>query len=93
MGVSPWYWWADVPVQTRKSVAFPADATYAHGPPAVKYRGLFLNDEQPVLWNWARDHFNMGDKPPFQVGLYERFFELLLRLKANYAWPASKRTL
>lgn len=92
MGVSPWYWWADVPSQSQSHIAFPSDATYVHGPPAVKYRGLFLNDEQPVLWNWAREHFKMGDKPPFQVGMYERFFELLLRLKANYAWPASKFT-
>ncbi len=55
----------------------------------MKYRGFFLNDEQPVLWNWAKDHFKMGDRPPFQVEMYEKVFELLLRLKGNYLWPAS----
>jgi len=90
MGVSPWYWWSDVPAKTRSIISFPFTATYFHGPPAVKYRGLFLNDEQPVLWKWARDHFKTGDGPPFQVGLYEKVFELLLRLKGNYAWPASE---
>jgi hypothetical protein len=93
MGVSPWYWWADVPIKKSDTIAFPSSAVYYHGPPTVKYRGLFLNDEQPVLWNWAKEHFNMGDKPPFQVGMYEKVFELILRLKGNYAWPASEDSL
>ncbi|BEJ10592.1 hypothetical protein CspHIS471_0100140 [Cutaneotrichosporon sp. HIS471] len=88
MGVSPWYWWADVPPTPHETVAFRRDAVHAHGPPTVKYRGYFLNDEQPVLWNWAREHFHMGQKPPFQVEMYARMFELLLRLKGNYMWPA-----
>ncbi|BEJ01309.1 hypothetical protein CcaverHIS631_0511660 [Cutaneotrichosporon cavernicola] len=88
MGVSPWYWWADVPPTQHETVAFRRDAVHAHGPPTVKYRGYFLNDEQPVLWNWAREHFHMGQKPPFQVEMYARMFELLLRLKGNYMWPA-----
>ena len=92
MGVSPWYWWADVPITKHKVIAFPRDAVHAHGAPTVKYRGFFFNDEQPVLWNWAREHFKMGDRPPFQVGLYEKAFELLLRLKGNYMWPASEST-
>lgn len=90
MGVSPWYWWADVSIMKREHIVFPKGAVLSHGPPTVKYRGFFLNDEQPVLWNWAKDHFKMGQKPPFQVGMYEKVFELLLRLKANYAWPASE---
>lgn len=89
MGVSPWYWWADVPPTRHHTVAFRCDTVHAHGPPTVKYRGLFLNDEQPVLWNWARQHFAMGDRPPFQVEMYAKIFELLLRLKGNYMWPAS----
>lgn len=88
--MSPWYWWADVPIKKHDVVAIPRDAVHSHGAPTVKYRGFFFNDEQPVLWNWARDHFNMGDKPPFQVGMYEKAFELLLRLKGNYMWPASE---
>lgn len=90
MGVSPWYWWADVPVKSRSYVSFPHASSYRHGSPTVKYRGFFLNDEQPVLWEWAKEHFKMGDRPPFQVGMYEKAFELLLRLKGNYAWPASE---
>jgi hypothetical protein len=89
MGVSPWHWWADVPPAQHATIAFRRDAVHAHGPPSVKYRGFFLNDEQPVLWNWAREHFAMGDRPPFQVEMYARAFELLLRLKGNYMWPAS----
>jgi hypothetical protein len=89
MGVSPWYWWADVPVKSHNIVAFPRDKVLQHGEPTVKYRG-FLNDEQPVLWNWAKEHFKMGDKPPFQVGMYEKVFELLLRMRGNYLWPASE---
>ena len=68
MGVSPFYWWADVPVPTRSTIAFPRDRVLSHGPPTVQYRGFFLNDEQPVLWNWAKTYFKMGAKPPFPSG-------------------------
>jgi hypothetical protein len=74
MGVSPWYWWADVPVPHHDVVAFGKDLVCDHGAPTVKYRGIFINDENPVL----------------QVGMYEKMFELMLRLKANYFWPASE---
>jgi len=88
MGVSPWYWWADVPVTHRDSVYLTRNLS--HGEPTVKYRGFFLNDEQPVLWNWAYEHFKIPkDQPPFQTGMYEKVFELLLRLKGNHMWPAS----
>ena len=91
MGVSPWYWWADVAVSRRSAVAFPRHLVLAHGEPTVKYRGFFLNDEQPVLWNWAKEHFKIPKgQPPFQVGMYEKVFELVLRLKGNYLWPASR---
>lgn len=89
MGVSPWHWWADVPVPHRDAAFFPSHLVISHGEPTVRYRGFFLNDEQPVLWNWAKDLFGTGEGPPFQVGMYERVFELLLRLKGNYLWPAS----
>jgi len=82
MGVSPWYWWADVPV-ARKDALFVKAGKYIQGPPAVKYRGIFLNDEAPSLSGWAHEKFgNLNHQ------MYERVFELLLRLKANYLWPA-----
>ena len=88
-GVSPFHWWADVPVRRRDVLSIERDIHLHHGEPTVKYRGYFLNDEHPVLWNWARERFSIPDGPPFQIGLYEKVFELLLRLKGNYLWPAS----
>lgn len=82
MGVSPWYWWADVPVK-KKSAVFVKEGTYFFGPPAVKYRGFFINDEAPALSGWVHEKF--GD---FNHQFYEKVFELLLRLRANYLWPA-----
>ncbi len=82
MGVSPWYWWADVPV-AHQDVLFVKAGKYVQGPPAVKYRGIFLNDEAPALTGWAYEKFgNLNHQ------MYEKVFELLLRLKANYLWPA-----
>ncbi|ORY34591.1 hypothetical protein BCR39DRAFT_116958 [Naematelia encephala] len=89
MGVSPWYWWADVPTHSHPIVAFDASKICSHGEPTIKYRGLFINDELPVLFNWAHEKFGIpANEPPFQVGMYEKVFELLLRLRANYMWPA-----
>jgi len=82
IGVSPWYWWADVPVQ-HKDALFVKPGAYTQGPPAVKYRGIFLNDEAPSLTNWVKDKYGNYDHQ-----FYEKVFELLLRLKANYLWPA-----
>ncbi|MET0356137.1 MAG: glycosyl hydrolase 115 family protein [Cellvibrio sp.] len=82
IGVSPWYWWADVPVK-KKSSLFIAKNTYVQEMPKVKYRGIFLNDEAPALTNWVlKNYGNYNHK------FYENVFELLLRLKANYLWPA-----
>jgi Glycosyl hydrolase family 115/Gylcosyl hydrolase family 115 C-terminal domain len=81
MGVSPWYWWADVPVQPKNPLFF-RNRVFESGP-AVKYRGFFINDEAPALSGWARAKF--GTLNHF---FYEKVFELLLRLKANYCWPA-----
>lgn len=82
MGVSPWYFWADVPVQKHPSI-FLAPGIFTAGEPQVKYRGIFLNDEPPCLsgWTWEK---NGG----FNQKLYGRVFELILRLKANFLWPA-----
>jgi hypothetical protein len=85
-GVSPWYWWADV-VPARKRELFVAAGTRRAGPPSVKYRGVFLNDEDWGLQPWAA---KTHEPETCDVGpkTYARLFELLLRLKANTVWPA-----
>ena len=82
IGVSPWYWWADVPVPHRDTL-YVKPGKYIEGEPAVKYRGIFLNDEAPSLTGWVDEKYG-----GFNHFFYERVFELLLRLKANYLWPA-----
>ena len=82
IGVSPWYWWADVPVK-HKSTLIIAKKAYAQEMPKVKYRGIFLNDEAPALTNWVTANYGT-----YNHNFYEKVFELLLRLKANYLWPA-----
>src|ERR1051326_4832968 len=82
IGVSPWYWWADVPV-TPHSDLFVKPVRRVHGSPVVKYRGIFLNDEAPALSGWTKEKFG-GVNSKF----YVHVFELLLRLRANYLWPA-----
>jgi hypothetical protein len=82
IGVSPWYWWADVTVQHHDTV-FLIPGTYIQPEPRVKYRGIFLNDEAPALSGWAYEKFG-----GFNHKFYEHVFELLLRLKANFLWPA-----
>jgi len=81
IGVSPWHWFADVPVHRR------ADVTLAPGSrrdqPRVRYRGFFINDEDPSFSGWAKKHFG-----GINSAMYARVFELLLRLKGNYLWPA-----
>ncbi|KAH9476877.1 hypothetical protein JR316_0010793 [Psilocybe cubensis] len=91
-GVSPWYWWADVPTTTQASI-FVANSGCSHGTPSVKYRGIFLNDEQPALQNWAAEKFTNGTGAPFTGSpfnhvFYTKLYELILRLKGNYLWPA-----
>jgi len=97
IGVSPWYWWADVPVE-HKDALFVHPGKYIQGPPSVKYRGIFLNDEYPDLTNWIAEKFGQvpqSENPPIPAGIanynhqfYEKLFELILRLKGNYLWPA-----
>ncbi|MFA5292443.1 MAG: glycosyl hydrolase 115 family protein [Phycisphaerae bacterium] len=86
IGVSPWYWWADVPVDKKENLII-KKGFYTEGPPSVRYRGIFLNDEDWGLKPWASKTFdpNLGDIGP---RTYEKIFELLLRLKANHCWPA-----
>lgn len=82
IGVSPWYWWADVPVVKREKIDF-KPGVYTDGEPAVEYRGIFLNDEAPALTGWAQHTFG-----GFNHKFYEKVFELILRLKGNFLWPA-----
>lgn len=82
MGVSPWYYWADVPVRKQDVVSI-KEGIYTDGEPAVKYRGIFLNDEWPCLGGWANMTFG-----GFNSKFYEKLFELVLRLKGNFLWPA-----
>lgn len=82
MGVSPWYWWADVPVKQKKEL-YVSGTFRIQDKPMVKYRGIFINDEAPAFAGWTKEKF--GGVNHY---VYEKVFELLLRLKANYLWPA-----
>jgi len=82
MGVSPWYWWADVPV-VRQGYLGIRPGLFTEGEPKVKYRGIFINDEAPALAGWAQENFG-----GFNHRFYEKVYELILRLKGNYLWPA-----
>lgn len=82
IGVSPWYWWADAPIAKHDNI-FMTPGTYTDGEPAVKYRGIFINDEWPSFGGWSQNHFGGVNSK-----MYSTIFELLLRLKANYMWPA-----
>lgn len=86
MGVSPWVWWADVAPAYHDALYVQA-GMLVQGPPSVQYRGIFLNDEDWGLRPWAARYL---DKDVQDIGpnTYAHIFELLLRLKANYIWPA-----
>jgi hypothetical protein len=95
IGVSPWYWWADVTPDPADAL-YVLDGRYERGEPAVRYRGIFLNDERPDLDYWVR--FTYGERPSpisdtatianFNSDFYARIFEVILRMKGNYLWPA-----
>jgi hypothetical protein len=82
MGVSPWYFFADVP-PTHHTALYVQPGKYVQGPPAVKYRGIFINDEAPDLTGWVKTNYGT-----YNHSFYTNVFELLLRLRANYLWPA-----
>ena len=82
IGVSPWYWWADVPARHSASL-YVKSGRYVQPSPKVKYRGIFINDEWPSFGGWASAKFG-----GINSKVYAHIFELLLRLKANYFWPA-----
>lgn len=82
IGVSPWYFWADVPIK-KQSELHVLPGIHSLGEPKVKYRGIFINDEAPALTDWAFEKFG-----GFNAKFYENVFELILRMKGNYLWPA-----
>lgn len=86
MGVSPWVWWADVSPEHHDTITVRKGQTVL-GPPSIKYRGIFINDEDWGLQPWAAKTF---EKDPADIGpkTYAKVFELLLRMKANFCWPA-----
>jgi hypothetical protein len=91
IGVSPWHWWDDVPAR-RADQLHVLPGRHTQGTPAVKYRGFFVNDENPALGTWAPTQFGAGLAPGhpggFNSRFYARVFQTMLRLKANYLWPA-----
>lgn len=79
---SRWYWWADVPPKYHPEIyALPINTTTSE--PSVRYRGIFINDEAPALTGWVIEKFG-----GYNIQFYKKVFELLLRLKANFLWPA-----
>lgn len=91
IGVSPWYYWADVPPKHHDKL-FVKAGKYVQGPPSVKYRGIFLNDEAPALTGWVKGKFGAVPGHPnvanYGRSFYTNIFELMLRIRANYLWPA-----
>jgi Glycosyl hydrolase family 115 len=82
IGVSPWYWWADVPIPHKAAIYLPPGRVFTPSP-AIKYRGIFLNDEAPALSGMVHEKFGN-----FTSEFYVHVFTLLLRLRANFLWPA-----
>lgn len=83
MGISPWYFWADVPIHEKDALTLP-EGYFVSDYPSVEYRGIFINDEEE-LEVWVQNYMK---EPTIGTKTYEKIFELLLRLKANYIWPA-----
>ena len=85
IGVSPWYWFADVPVAKKSQIDYTED--YTSKSPSIKYRGIFINDEDWGLKTWSARNFEkeLGDIGP---KTYDKVCELILRLKGNMVAPA-----
>ena len=84
LGVSPWVWWADATPAVRSDVELlGVDVNLTSKEPSVKYRGIFLNDEAPSLTSWTNNKF--GGRNQY---FYKHVYELILRLKGDYLWPA-----
>ena len=89
IGVSPWVYFADATPAKKAELVFDEPIQMVSKEPSVTYRGFFINDEQPCFGNWAKEKFGSHRPTP---ELYEHIFELLLRLKGNYLWPAMWRS-
>ena len=89
IGVSPWVFWADACPAKKEEIIFGDEIAAVSKEPSVKYRGFFINDEQPCLGNWAKEKYGSCRPCP---EMYRHVFELLLRLKGNYLWPAMWRS-
>jgi hypothetical protein len=83
MGVSPLVDWSDVRPKRKEKVVLTEKDNKVSKEPSVKYRGIFINDEWPAFGNWSKTHFG-----GFNAKMYDHVFELILRLKGNYLWPA-----
>ena len=91
IGVSPFYWFTDVPPKKQKEV-YALATTKTTKEPTVQYRGFFINDEAPALTGWINENYprsNVTGRPGYTAQFYSHVFELLLRLKANYMWPTT----
>ncbi|KAL4962674.1 uncharacterized protein BDV14DRAFT_191351 [Aspergillus stella-maris] len=88
-GQSPYHWWADVPA-TKHDKIYALPITTTHGEPSVKYRGIFINDEAPGLTGWWSKKHGV-DYYPLDSEFYAHVFDLILRLKGNFMWPAMWR--
>lgn len=82
IGISPWHFWSDVPAKKHKSL-YVTPGIHTMGEPKVQYRGIFINDEAPALSGWVSEHYGT-----FNAEFYEKVFQLILRLKGNFLWPA-----
>lgn len=83
IGVSPLHFWGDAYIQPKEYLKINNDINYLSKEPSIRYRGFFINDEWPCFGNWAVHHYG-----GFTAEMYDKVFELLLRLKGNYLWPA-----
>jgi hypothetical protein len=83
IGVSPLHFWGDVQPTSNERIAITEAIETVSKEPSVKYRGFFINDEWPCFGNWTMSQFG-----GFNANMYDNVFELLLRLKGNYLWPA-----
>ena len=89
MGVSPWVYWADVEPEKKETITLNSKTLCVTSKePSVKYRGIFLNDEEPALGSWGNNFFKKDKGGKFNEYFYENVFQLILRLKGNYLWPA-----
>lgn len=82
IGISPWHFWSDVPAKKHQSL-YVTPGIHTMEEPEIQYRGIFINDEAPALSGWVGEHYGK-----FNAEFYEKVFQMILRLKGNFIWPA-----